>query len=314
MSQAPGMDRVRFVSRISCPLHGAGAGAAPVGLQPWKSVHVDRAQQPFRLLKCPSCGVALTDPYPSEDTVAWLYEGRNSEDNYDPIRGSLIDRLKDFFARRDIRRIRDRAARPTFKSILDLGTGNGRFALACRDVFPGSRVDATDLQTDPPPALRAASGIRYVPLGIMQGESCRYELIILRHVLEHLHDPLALLSTLAQRLTPEGVLYIEVPNYDSAQTRLFSSSANAFFLPYHLFHFNKSSLEKFLGTAGLDCRISTITLPITGCILAALLKQKRSWVHQSLGIALHPLQVLLDLIFGKSVLAAVCTRVRFQHP
>lgn len=308
---APGMDRVRFVPRSTCPIHAAAGGDPAAGLQSWKSVPLaDFPACTFRLLKCPRCGVALTDPYPTEDTVRWLYEGRSSEDNFDPVRGTVMDRLKDLFARRDIRRIRSLAGRPPFKIILDYGTGNGRFALACRAAFPGCRVDAVDLHADPPPSLREAAGIRYVASGTFQREAGCYDLIILRHVVEHVHDPLNFIASLVQRLSPEGVLYLEVPNVDSAQARFFSSAANAFFLPYHLFHFDRRALGTFLGTAGLDCRISTKTLPIAGCVLAAVLKQKRTFIHQALGIVLHPLQVLMDFMFGKSVLAAVCTRTR----
>lgn len=306
-----GIDKVRFISRSSCPLHGDGVAEATGGLEFWKSVRVDSAQRTFRLLKCPRCGVALTDPYPSEDTVQWLYEGRDS-DNYDPVQETVMDWLKDFFARQDIRRIQTMAGRPPLMTVLDFGTGNGRFAMACRDVFPGCRVDAVDLQTEPPASLSVASGIRYSPLEAFQKEAGCYDLIILRHVIEHVHDPLLFLSSLVQRLSPKGVLYLEVPNSDSAQTRFFSSSANAFFLPYHLFHFTRQSLGGFLMTVGLDSRISTKTLPIAGCILAALLKQKRSLIHQALGVVLHPLQLFMDLLFGKSTLAAVCTRAAFS--
>lgn len=306
----PHIDRVQFISRESCPLHKAVIGNTIDELRVIKSEHDPLTGRTFRILRCSRCGVWLTDPYPTQESVAFLYEEREA-DFFDLPRGSIVDWLKNLSAKRDIKQAHRRGGHPAIRNALDFGTGNGRFAYACRDLFRRCAVDAVDFHPDPPAALKEQPGIRYIPLEAFQQTSGCYDLIILRHVLEHLHDPAGFLASLARRLSPEGLLYIEVPNVASAQVRLFCSTANALSLPYHLFNFDLPSLRSLLESVGLDCQIFTKTLPMAGCLLAVLLKQKRGIAHQLLGILLHPVQMTMDLIYGKFVLAAVCRRRRF---
>jgi SAM-dependent methyltransferase len=301
-----GPDQVEFEPRAACPFHG-DAGADPQApLDLFGTVEDQLTHRSFRIWRCPRCGAGLTDPFPTEATVAWLYQGRGSTSNFDPIRGSVVDRLKDFFARVDLKRIHATGGRPELVSMLDYGTGNGRFAMVGRRSFAGCAVDAVDFDPQPPPAL-LRDGIRYLSVEAFGRESKRYDLILLRHLVEHVHDPVAFLRSMADRLSPDGIMYIEVPNLESANIKLFGRRTNAYSVPYHLFHFDAKSLHAVCRSAGLDSRISEKGMPLSGGILAALLHQERTLAHQLAGVALHPVQMLLDGIYGKPCLAAVCT-------
>lgn len=302
----PGINKVEFASRKTCPLHDCGGSEASGELRLFESVDDELTGRTFRILRCSTCGAGLTDPYPTESTVKWLYEGRTSVSNFDPIRGTLMDKLKDFLARRDIRRIHTLGGHPKINSVLDFGAGNGRFTLASRSIFPGCNVDAVDFDPDPPSNLNGLQGIRYLPLETFLKTSEQYDLILLRYVLEHVHDPVSFLRTLTHRLSPGGILYIEVPNINSAHIRYFGRIANAFSVPYHLFNFDITSLESVIHSAGLNCRITHKGLPMAGCVLATLLKQERSFVHQIAGMILHPVQMVMDWKYGKYILAAIC--------
>lgn len=48
----------------------------------------------------------------------------------------------------------------------------------------------------------------------------RYEAIFFSHVLEHVHDPVAVLAKLRGLLTPTGRLYVVVPNAEAASRRI----------------------------------------------------------------------------------------------
>lgn len=303
------IEKVEFLTRDLCPLHAGSGAEAPDSLRFFCSVKDNLTGRNFRILRCATCGVGLTDPYPSEATVKWLYEGRDSVANFDPIRRTVIDRLKDYFACRDIRRAHSLGGGGRIDSILDFGAGNGRFCLASKRVFPGCHVDAVDFDREPPPGLIGIDGIRYLTLEAFRNESKRYDLILLRHVLEHVHNPDALLWTLAERLSAGGVLYIEVPNIDSAHIYYFGKSANGFSVPYHLFHFDAASLQSLIHLAGLSCEIFQKGLPLAGSVLASLLKQERNFAHQLAGVMLHPVQMVMDRMRGKFVLVAVCKRM-----
>ena len=150
--------------------------------------------------------------------------------------------------------------------------------------------------------------IQYQRLEDFKAGSERYDLILLRHVLEHVHDPIGFLQSLARRLTPGGVLYVEVPNQDSAYIRLFGARANVFAVPFHLFYFAGPSLERVVNAAGLKlkCQIKQKGMPLTGSVIAELLKQERRLWHQLAGILLHPFQFALERCYGKPNLAAFC--------
>src|ERR1035437_4431924 len=167
----------------------------------------------FDVLFCSRRKLGFTDPFPTEETSGYLYEAKDGSD-FDVIRHSVIDVVKDFLS---VRQVRGLAPHNNPRSALDFATGNGRFALSASRAFPGARVDAVDYQDSPPPLLedRHDARVRYYSLMDFPKQDQAYDLIILRHVLEHTHHPVDLVRDLAARLTPDGVIYIEVPNLDS---------------------------------------------------------------------------------------------------
>ena len=68
----------------------------------------------------------------------------------------------------------------------------------------------------------------------------RFDLILLRHVLEHLHSPLHAVENVARWLKPGGRLYIELPDLSRFQE---AGPFPGFFFEYeHINHFSLSSL------------------------------------------------------------------------
>jgi SAM-dependent methyltransferase len=85
------------------------------------------------------------------------------------------------------------------------------------------------------------------PLEETEFDLLKFDLVILRHVLEHLGNPLACLEKVRSILAPEGVLYIEVP--DSRDT---NPSMSRFYHHEHLLYFTTQILSSYLQAAGLD--------------------------------------------------------------
>lgn len=135
---------------------------------------------------CDSCRLGMSDPFPSEETGGELYHIGANDTNFEAIGDSIIDRLKDYFGRRDLRKMTSEPVR----HVLDFGTGNGRFAILAASVFPDCVVTAADYQAESPVFPQAlAERITYRSIATIANESTLYDLILLRHVLEHNQVP-----------------------------------------------------------------------------------------------------------------------------
>lgn len=73
-----------------------------------------------------------------------------------------------------------------------------------------------------------------------------YDLIIMHHSLEHVHDPNAALSACRKGLKPTGVMVIAVPNWDSPGRRFFGEAWPPLDIPRHTVHFTPATLEELL--------------------------------------------------------------------
>lgn len=95
-------------------------------------------------------------------------------------------------------------------------------------------------------------------LKILVETDMQYDCIWLDNVLEHVLDPLAILSDIHKLLAPDGILMIEVPNDCSpVQRHLLEKgiiSRSYWIAPFeHISYFNKDGLLALCDEAGLHC-------------------------------------------------------------
>jgi 2-polyprenyl-3-methyl-5-hydroxy-6-metoxy-1,4-benzoquinol methylase len=121
---------------------------------------------------------------------------------------------------------------------LDVGFGSGAFlenAAAARRAVAGIDID------DKVVANAKALGftVRRGAIEAFADEPGSFDAITMSHVIEHVHDPIAVLHGVFRLLKPAGMLYLETPNIESlghdtfgaklARPRTSSTSGN--FLP-----------------------------------------------------------------------------------
>jgi 2-polyprenyl-3-methyl-5-hydroxy-6-metoxy-1,4-benzoquinol methylase len=252
--------------------------------------------------------MGLTEPYPSEETSGYLYEEKTSGD-FDVIQEGWIDRIKDFLSRRLLRRLAPFPNRSQVGCVLDYSCGNARFAAVAHDFFPQARVDAVDYQEEAPALLssRRFPRLTYLDVRTFGSREGKYDLIILRHVLEHTHHPVELVRMLGEKLEPHGILYIEVPNLFSGGARLFKNKWKGYYVPRHLFHYTHESLQHIVAAAGLEGKVEGNEMPLMGNMLAILFGvNKSNPLVQLSGILLHPFQLLIERLYGSST----CLNIR----
>jgi len=304
------LDQVKYLRREKCAMDPEG----PVCSSHWKPhAHVEDFEShlgTFDVNYCTKCQMGLTEPYPSEETTGLLYEGKNSAD-FDVIQEGWIDKIKDALARRLLKAISPFSDVTQVKNVLDYSCGNARFAALASDVFPQAQVDAVDYQETPPAlfASRRFPRMRYFNVTTFAATDQTYDLIILRHVLEHTHHPIDLVRFLGSRLKPTGILYIEVPNLNSGCARFFKNKWKGYYVPRHIFHYTSESLHHIITSAGLEGKIEKNEMPVMGNMLSILFGlNKSNPLVQFSGILLHPFQLLLEALNSSSTCINVKAR------
>ncbi len=248
------------------------------------------------MLECRACGLAQTDPYPGDGDIADLYANGISSD-YEMPESGIIGRLKDVLAKRTVRAIA-RRARLVPDRILDFGTGAGRYAAAAGAAFPRASITGTDFANVPPVGsyYERYPDISYVPYSQLRAHG-RFDLVLARHVLEHVSNPKKLVAEWLGFLTPKGRLYIEVPNLLSATAKLAGPRWPLWYVPKHLSHFTAHTLRRIVEAAGGDALIGTCEMPMMGNVVALRTGHSRFDPRFKLaGVALHPLQLALEAV------------------
>ena len=251
----------------------------------------------FDIIYCKKCEIGFTNPQPTEESVHLLYDKKSSSD-FDLIKKSFVDKIKDLLGLRALKKI---SQKRDIKNVLDFATGNGRFAFLLNKAFPLAHIDAVDYQSNPPKLLKTkCANLKYQCLSEFKWTK-KYDLIFLRHVLEHSHRPVNLLKKLASVLSAGGVLYIEVPNLNSGCAKFFGRNWKLFYVPRHINHFTKESLRTICLKAGVIPEIGENEMPLMGNTFAIFFNLDQSnFFVKIAGILLHPIQMIIEFCYRSS--------------
>lgn len=132
--------------------------------------------------------------------------------------------------------------------LVDIGCGNGAFLRAVRNKAPDWRLNGVEISPGCVSALQTFSGLEQVgpSIQVLDGD---FDLVSLIHCLEHVADPLNSLIEIRQRLSPDGRLFIQCPDFRENPYDLVIAD--------HLNHFSAASLAHLLGRAGFA--VETLT-------------------------------------------------------
>ena len=133
--------------------------------------------------------------------------------------------------------------------LLDVGCGNGSLLRSFHSIRPDWTMWGCELHDANKSEVEAIPGVEGFHVGDVAKLDRQFEMVSMQHSLEHFFEPVTFLSSLRNKLTPGGLLLIEVPNY----------AANPFDLVVadHVTHFDKTSLERVIEAAGYDIVFSS---------------------------------------------------------
>ena len=239
-----------------------------------------QTQLRFTIVRCDACGLHYTNPRPTLATLGrWYpedYEPYQQEKSVSDLSGGAIGRLlqRNAFGAPSVRPAAGaRAVAGVFATVrapesfgfavayrgrgrlLDYGCGGGKFLRRMRAL--GWDVTGVDFSATAVEAVRA-SGIRamqgMLPHPDLAPQS--FDVVTLRHVLEHTPNPTEILREAWKLLDGGGLLVIQVPNYASWEVKRFGDAATQLDLPRHLLHFTPATLQAMLDR--LDIRPATV--------------------------------------------------------
>jgi SAM-dependent methyltransferase len=128
--------------------------------------------------------------------------------------------------------------------ILDVGCGNGAFLRALSGRTGDAELFGFDLSETYRETVEAIPQFRRLYVGSLGQIEGRFDLISMIHSLEHIENPLPLLTELVRHLTENGFIFVQVPNVRQSPFDLVVAD--------HATHFTPETLTNLLQRAGLN--------------------------------------------------------------
>jgi SAM-dependent methyltransferase len=232
----------------------------------------------WKLWQCLTCDAAFLNPRLTQESIGHAYSRYYTHEA--PAKGTLRFRVQGFIADAYAKRRmgsgrgvhlvwsdwivrwklpeieRNLAARYRYLPrpepgavLLDVGCGNGAFlqqvqALGWQAV--GLEMDSNACGMASSRGLNIVQGS--VPhTGLSDGS---FDVVTLHHVIEHVHDPRAVLREVLRLLRPNGRAVLTTPNWRSYGANLFGQSWRGLEPPRHLVLFTPDGLLRLMGQAG----------------------------------------------------------------
>jgi SAM-dependent methyltransferase len=214
----------------------------------------------FSVARCEACGIGVTLPLVAAGQLASFYP--SSYGAYDPLpRGAaklislLVHRVLAWQALHTLPL--QRLAHLPPGRLLDVGCGNGDLGswfVRRRWTVVGVEPSAQACAVARERGVDARSGV----LAQLELAPNTFDVVVFRHSLEHVIDPVADLDRVRATLRAGGLAIITVPNFGCWQRERFGDRWLHLDLPRHRVHFDSASLSATLERAGFS-RVQTCT-------------------------------------------------------
>jgi len=201
----------------------------------------------FEIWECKNCSQRFTQNIPDQENIGKYYESENYISHSDTSKG-FINNMYHKVRKRTLIEKRNLIETVTGRKggrILDVGAGTGAFLNTMKE----AHWTCTGIEPDKSAREKAFElyGINLLEAENFYSLSAQsFDAITLWHVLEHVHDLHKYIEQLKNLLSTEGKLFIAVPNYTSADAKIYDQYWAAYDVPRHLYHFSPKAMEELL--------------------------------------------------------------------
>lgn len=253
----------------------------------------------FDLARCASCGLIATWPRPTPAALDVYYQGvydtAEARDGLRSFYEGRLGRLLNYYRLVTIEKVRPLTSDD---HVVDVGCSYGHFL---QSVHAARQVRTTGIDTDASSLASACQPATYHhgTLQAVHHDVAPATVLTFLECLEHDPDPVGTLKVAHTVLAPDGLIAIELPMWDGWLRMLFGRFWHPLFIPQHLNHFSRASLEATVRAAGFEpvhhqamLFPSELTLSARGALLHLLFGEARR-PRPAVEKLLAPLLILL---------------------
>jgi 2-polyprenyl-3-methyl-5-hydroxy-6-metoxy-1,4-benzoquinol methylase len=240
----------------------------------------------MQIVRCTACDLVYVSPTFDDEHYKAVYASQEYQDIVRDLGIKSHDYRVQRFGRERVALMRPHLAtdRPRY---LDVGCSTGFVVEAARD----AGWDASGIDLNPSAiefGRERGLDLRSVALEEAGVTPESLDAISLFDVLEHLTDPAAVLASCARLLRPGGIVFLYVPNYDSASRLLMGKNAHFIWPTHHLNYYTPITIRDLMTRQRLD----TVYVATEGLDLVDYIWYRR----EMLGQASDDLEPIADLL------------------
>ena len=218
----------------------------------------------YLAVRCRGCGLVYLKLRPAESELSRVYPPSYHAFDFSPHRYGLAYAVR---RRLEARRLLAVCGGlPPDARILDVGCGDGFHLKLLREFGPASwTLEGIDTSARAVEAARAAGlSVRLGPVQEVADEPVRYDLALLIATIEHVGDPVQVLSSVRRLLRPGGRVVVATDNASSLSFRLFERRHwGGYHFPRHWYLFSPTTIARLARCAGLEVeRLGTMVSPV----------------------------------------------------
>ncbi len=223
-------------------------------LHEWETDHPrNSANIPLSVWQC-QCGLAMLHPIPTAEQLPasgdWWTEERQFLKRRAWIKTIRKPLQNLIFGEQKMRFVRQTRRAIAAGKLLDIGCGSGSLLRHAKRWFKCEGVE---------PSAGAATECRKQGLEVTNGffedvdlPAESYDVVTMYAVLEHVYDPVKVLSKANHILKPNGIVAIKVPKLYGPAHRIHGREWNGFRIGYHTYLFTGAALAAALNAAGFE--------------------------------------------------------------